>query len=87
MKTKGIPAVVMLLAGFGHMHHWNCTAYGNGCFYQDIACGFNYFLFIRMHCETGSDKTFKEMDDLKKTGRVRRRTDTGTVRLGWGEEE
>lgn len=33
------------------------------------------------------DKNFKEMDEPEETRRVRRRTDTGTVRLGRGEEE
>ena len=41
MKTKGIPAVVMLLAGFvtciiGIVQHMETDG-----FYQDIACGFN----------------------------------------------
>ena len=44
------------------MHHWNCTAYGNGCFYQDIACGFNDFLFGCI-VKLVLDKNFKEIDE------------------------
>lgn len=45
------------------MHHWNCTAYGNGCFYQDIACGFNYFYVLGCIVKLVLDKNFKEMDE------------------------
>ena len=55
MKTKGIPAVVMLLAGFvtciiGIVQHMETDVYKVFCTNLLV----NYFLFIRMHCETGS---------------------------------
>ena len=84
MKTKGIPAVVMLLAGFvtciiGIVQHMETDVFIKTLlavliiFYLYISLFplvqfslflldhlylkqfyINYFLFIRMHCETGS---------------------------------
>ena len=66
MKTKGIPAVVMLLAGFvtciiGIVQHMETDVY------QDIACGLIIFYVLGCIVKLVLDKNLKKWMNLKKT--------------------
>ncbi len=77
MKTKGIPAVVMLLAGFvtciiGIVQHMETDV-----FIKTLLAVLIIFYLLGCIVKLVLDKNFKEMDEPErgKPGRVRRRTE------------
>ena len=45
------------------MHHWNCTAYGNGCFIKTLLAVLIIFYVLGCIVKLVLDKNFKEMDE------------------------
>ena len=88
MKTKGIPAVVLLLPGLvtciiGIVQHMETDV-----FIKTLLAVLIIFYVLGCIVKLVRDKNFKEMDEPEENQEEsRRRADTGTVRTRTGRKE